>query len=196
MTDPAQVPKPPVPTPDAPLAKTEAPEKERAKSPADPAKSRKPPIPSGPGLKVAAFVDLMKRLEAAITTLSDEQARFIRLSIQRFEHEQQGTVRTKLTLPKPKQPKSERSLRPTLTHTASHSDAQSDALLDRLTHAATEDEVITAIEQLSDERAERLAAAQGLRSTSPAQARQNLLDTVITLRQMSRIQNAGKPSKT
>ncbi len=58
--------------------------------------------------------------------------------------------------------------------------------------------MIREIEALSDSRAEHLAASQGLRSAeglrsaAPAQTRQKLLETALTLRQMSRIQNAGK----
>ena len=93
---------------------------------------------------------------------------------------------------KPKKPKADRP-RPLSPHVDTPPpDLHSDALLERLTHAATEDDVIREIEAMSDTAAETWAASQGLRSGSPAEARQKLLETVITLRQMSRIQHAGK----
>ena len=134
----------------------------------------------------------MRKLEPASATLTGEQVRFVQLCIQRFQHDQQGVVKTKLAFPKPKKLKAGRPPAPSFPTDVSHPDARSDAFLERLTRAATEDDVARAIEALSDVRAEKLAASQGLRSNSPAQARQKLLETVITLRQMSRIQSAGK----
>ncbi len=138
----------------------------------------------------------MKRLETVIPYLSDDQARFVRLCIQRFEHDHQGVVKTRLALPNPKKKGSERSRAGTVALHESHSDTHNHGFLDQLTHATTEQEVITAIGKLSDGHAQRLAAAQGLRNDTPAQARMNLMETVMTLREMSRIQNAGKAPET
>jgi hypothetical protein len=64
--------------------------------------------------------------------------------------------------------------------------------LERLTQTTIEDDVIREIEAMPDFAAEKWAASQGLRSGSPGEARQKLLETVMTLRQMYRIQHAGK----
>jgi hypothetical protein len=134
----------------------------------------------------------MRKLEPMSSALTDEQVRFVQLCIQRYQHDQQGVVKTKLGIPKPKKPKADRP-RPLSPSTGTlPTDLHSDALLDRLTHAASEDEVINEIEAMADAAAEKWAASQGLRSSSPDEARQKLLETVITLRQMSRIQHAGK----
>jgi len=145
--------------------------------------------PPGPSIKVASFVDLMHKLEHLSAGLSNEQVRFVQMCVHRFEHDKQGIVKTKLAIPKPK--KEKRHSHSAITETP-HLDANTEAFLDRLTNAKTEDEVVTSIEALPDNTALRFAASQGLRSTSPGQARTKLLEIVITLRQMSRIQNAGK----
>jgi hypothetical protein len=155
--------------------------------------SLKPKQPSGPGLNVAAFVALMRKLEPMSSALTDEQVRFVQLCIQRYQHDQQGTVKTKLAHPKPKKPKADKPRPLSPNAGAPPPDLHGDALLERLTHAASEDDVIHEIEAMPDAAAEKWAASQGLRSSTPAEARQKLLETVITLRQMSRIQHAGKP---
>ena len=158
----------------------------------EPSKPKRPDSPPGPRLSVTVFVDLMRKVETASASLTNAQVRFVQLCIQRFEHDQQGIVKTKLAVPKPKKEKARRPAPSTSLAPLPRQDASSDAFLDRLTHAATEEEVIHAVEALSDARAEQLATSQGLRNTSPDQARQKLLETIMTLRQMSRIQNAGK----
>jgi hypothetical protein len=162
------------------------------KKPKEPSQTKRPGLPPGPRLNVTAFVDLMRKVETASASLTNDQVRFVQLCIQRFEHDQQGIVKMKFAMPKPKREKARRRAPTTSLAPLPRQDAASDAFLDRLTHAATEDEVILAVQDLSDARAEQLAASQGLRNTSPEQARQKLLETIITLRQMSRIQNAGK----
>jgi hypothetical protein len=189
MTNPPETP-PPSPQPQPHSHKV------ARKKPRDPSQPKRPSLPPGPRLNVAAFVDLMRKVETASASLTNDQVRFVQLCIQRFEHDQQGIVKTKLAMPKPKKEKVPRRAPTTNPAPLPRQDASSDAFLDRLTHAATEDEVILAVEGLSDARAEQLAASQGLRSTSPGQARQKLLETIITLRQMSRIQNAGKKGDT
>ena len=149
--------------------------------------------PPPPSIKVSAFVDLMRRLESFSANLSNEQVRFVQMSIHRFENDQLGIVKTKLVIPKPKKEKS-RNSRSTVSEMLP-ADINSDAFLERLTHAKTEDEVYRAIEALPDDTAMKYAASQGLRSSSPVQARTKLMDNIITLRQMSRIQNAGKADK-
>jgi hypothetical protein len=57
-----------------------------------------PAAPPGPGLKVAAFVDLMRKMERMRADLSGDQVRFVQLCVQRFEPDQQGVVKTKRTL--------------------------------------------------------------------------------------------------
>jgi hypothetical protein len=185
MTNPPETPAPsPQPEPHS--------HKAARKKPKEPRQPKRPGLPPGPRLNVTAFVDLMRKVETASASLTNDQVRFVQLCIQRFEHDQQGIVKTKLAMPKPKKEKARRRAPTTSLATLPRQDASSDAFLDRLTHAATEDEVIRAVEGLSDARAEQLAASQGLRNTSADQARQKLLETVMTLRQMSRIQNAGK----
>ncbi len=159
----------------------------------DPKKSgriKRVSTPPGPSIKVASFVDLMQKLEQLSASLSNEQVRFVQMCVHRFEHDKQGIVKTKLAIPKPKKEKHHHS-HIVITETP-NLDANTEAFLDRLTNAKTEDEVVTSIEALPDNTALRFAASQGLRSTSPGQARTKLLEIVITLRQMSRIQNAGK----
>jgi hypothetical protein len=48
---------------------------------------------------------------------------------------------------------------------------------------------------LSDSDAERLAREQGLRAQSPDIARQKLIETIVTLREIERIAGAGKPER-
>ena len=154
--------------------------------------SLKSPQPSGPGLNVTAFVALMRKLEPLASSLTDDQVRFVQLCIQRYQHDQRGTVKTKLANPKPKKSKTDKP-RPLRPHVDTPlPDLHSDAFLERLTHTATEDDVIRQIEAMPDDAAEKWATSQGLRSGSPTEARQKLLEVVITLRQMSRIQHAGK----
>jgi hypothetical protein len=87
--------------------------------------------------------------------MTDEQVRFAQLCIQRYQHDQQGTVKTKLAHPKPKKPKADKP-RPLSPNTgAPPPDLHSDALLERLTHAASEDDVIHEIEAMSDAAAEK-----------------------------------------
>lgn len=159
----------------------------------------KPPLksklPSGPGLSVTAFVGLMRKLEPLSSALTDDQVRFVQLCLQRYQHEPQGVVKTKIAFPKPKRTKAAKPPVPSLPTKVPAPDAHSDAFLERLTHAPTEEDVMRGIEALTDARAEMLASSQGLRSNSPDQARQKLLETVLTLRQMSRIQNAGKDKR-
>jgi hypothetical protein len=158
--------------------------------------SLKPKQPSEPGLNVTAFVALMRKLEPMPLALTDEQVRFVQLCIQRYQHDQQGTVKTKLVALKPMKSKADRPRPLSPNRGTLATDLHSDALLERLTHAASEDDVIREIEAMSDAAAEKWAASQDLRSGSPAEARQKLLETVITLRQMSRIQHAGKSSSS
>ncbi|HEV2437006.1 MAG TPA: hypothetical protein VG077_13500 [Verrucomicrobiae bacterium] len=169
------------------------------KSPGSPAKAKQPlkprPLP-GPTLSVTAFVDLMRKIEPASSTLSNDQVRFVQLCVQRYQHDQQGIIKTKLAVPTPKKSNAH-GQRPTSSKAGlSQADLQADAFLERLTNAATEDDVMHTIETISDADAERMVASQGLRCNSPAEARQKLLETALTLRQMSRIQHAGKaPTK-
>lgn len=182
-----------VPATASPEASTGTGKQAASPKPAKAKPSLKPKQPSGPGLNVTAFVALMRKLEPMSSELTDEQVRFVQLCIQRYQHDQQGTVKTKLAAPKPKKPNAHKP-RPLSPNAGTPPpDLHSDALLERLTHAASEDDVIHEIEAMSDAAAEKWASSQGLRSGSPAEARQKLLETVITLRQMSRIQHAGKP---
>lgn len=154
-------------------------------------KPKKKSAPPGPGLKVSAFVDLMKRLHTRKEHLTDEQVRFIQNAIQRFEHETEGQVKTKHALPKPKKPKRS-GLPPTNIDPRPPSKATR-GLIERLVRLASEDEALSEIHHLSSADAERLAREQGLRAPSPEIARQKLAETVVTLREIERIAGAGKP---
>lgn len=160
------------------------------KSPAEP-KVKKKSVPPGPAIRVAAFVALMKRLEADKEQLTNEQVRFIQNAVQRFEHETEGMVKTKHILPKPKKLK-RGGIHPTSLEPRPPSQATK-GFIDRLVRLASEEEVMLEIQHLSASDAERLAREQGLRAYSPDMARQKLAETVITLREIERIAGAGKP---
>jgi fatty acid-binding protein DegV len=150
--------------------------------------------PSGPAIKVEAFVALMKRLEADKEHLTNEQVRFIQNAVQRFEHETDGMVKTKHVLPKPKKPKHGGLHRTNIHVMDGHMPSQATkGFIERLVRLASEDEAMLEIQHLSAAEAERLAREQGLRAYSPDIARQKLAETVVTLREIERIAGAGKP---
>ncbi len=154
------------------------------------AKPKKKPAPPGPGLQVSAFVDLMKRLQAHKEQFTDEQVRFVQNAIQRFEHETEGQVKTKHTLPKPKKPKQSKA---TASFTGSRPPTlATKGFIERLVKLASEQEALAEIRHLSDADAERIAREQGLRAPSPDIARQKLAETIATLRDIERIAGAGK----
>ena len=152
---------------------------------------KKKATPPGPAIKVAAFVALMRRLEADKENLTNEQVRFIQNAVQRFEHETDGMVKTKHILPKPKKIK-RGGMNPTNLEPRPPSQATK-GFIDRLVRLASEDEAMLEIQHLSAADAERLAREQGLRAYSPDIARQKLSETVVTLREIERIAGAGKP---
>ncbi len=153
-------------------------------------KPKKKPQPPGPGLRVAAFVDLMKRLHAHKEQLTDEQVRFVQNAIQRFEAEAEGMVKTKHALPKPKKPKQGRPASPLIE--SRPPTLAGKGFIERLVKLTDEQEALAEIQHLSDANAERLAREQGLRAPSPDIARQKLAETVVTLREIERIAGAGK----
>lgn len=161
---------------------------------AHPTKTKPPLKPkplSGPDLDVTAFVGLMRKLEPMFSDLSNDQVRFVQLCLQRYQHEHEGVVKTKLGPPKLtkckiNRPKPSNAIAVPLPH------LHGDAFLERLTYSASEEDVVREIEAISDSAAEALATSLELRSATPLEARQKLLETVLTLRQMSRIQHAGK----
>jgi len=118
--------------------------------------------------------------------------RFVQNAIQRFEHETEGQVKTKHTVPKPNQPKRTGSP-PTSIESRPPSHAAK-GFIDRLVRLAIEAEALSEIEGLSPADAERIAREQGLRATSPDIARQKLAETVVTLREIERIAGSGKPA--
>lgn len=158
-----------------------------SEQPITPKKTKSPP---GPGLKIPAFVDLMKRLEADKAHLTDEQVRFIQDAIHRFEHETEGQVKTKHVLKKPKKAKPVRALAATM-ETRPPSSATK-GFIERLVKLPSEEEALSEIQNLSPNDAERLAREQGLRAPSPEVARAKLAETVTTLREIERIAGAGK----
>ncbi len=162
------------------------------KSPAGP-KPQKKAAPPGPAIKVAAFVALMKRLEADKEHLTNEQVRFIQNAVQRFEQETDGMVKTKHVLPKPK--KSKRGGMPPTNVEPRPPSQATKGFIDRLVQLASEVEAMLEIQHLSDSDAERLAREQGLRAQSPDIARQKLIETIVTLREIERIAGAGKPER-
>jgi hypothetical protein len=154
-------------------------------------KTKQKATPPGPAIKVAAFVALMKRLEADKEHLTNEQVRFIQNAVQRFEHETDGMVKTKHILPKPKKIK-RAGIHLTNVEPRPPSQATK-GFIDRLVRLASEDEALMQIQHLSPADAERLAREQGLRAASPDIARQKLAETIVTLREIERIAGAGKP---
>jgi hypothetical protein len=156
-------------------------------------KPKKKKSPPGPGLKVSAFIDLMRRLAAIKEQLSNEQVQFVQNAMQRFENETEGQVKTKHALPKPKKAK-----KPNLPSMAVEPRPASDAtrgFLDRMVKLASEDEMLDEVRRLSDPDAERIAREQGLRATSPEVARAKIAETIVTLRDIERIAGAGTPPK-
>jgi len=143
----------------------------------------------GPSLKVSAFVELMKRLLPQKDQLTNEQVRFVQTSIQRFEHEVEGVVKTKHHLPEPK--KNKKHGASPITASAHLPTSKSKEFLEQLVKLPNENDALVSLQRLSDAEAERLAQEQGLRANSPDIARAKLVETVVTLRDIERIAGAG-----
>ncbi len=150
-------------------------------------------VPAGPGLKVGQFVDLMRRLDTQKGNLTDDQARFVQSALQRFEHESTGTVKTKLSVPKPKKKKAQPRLAASMmSEIVRDPTAPASDFIDRLVKAADENAVLAAVQNLSDAEAEQLAHEQGFRAAGPQIAREKLAETIMHLRQIERIAGAGR----
>ena len=155
---------------------------------------KKKKTPPGPGLKVGAFIDLMRRLAAMKEQLSNEQVQFVQNAIQRFDIESEGQVRTKHALPKPKKPK--KTYPPNMVFESRYTSDATRGFLERMVKLASEAEVLNEVQWLSPADAQRIALEQGLRATSPEMAREKITDIIVTLRDIERIAGAGKPAKT
>lgn len=126
-------------------------------------------------------------------SLSNEQVRFVQGALQRFESEPTGVVKTKLALPKPKAFKNQ-PLQSTGTTIGREPTPGTIEFIDRMVRLENEDDVLTAIQQISDADVERLTREQGFRASGPVVAREKLADTVRHLRQIERIAGAGSNS--
>lgn len=166
--------------------------KEKKSKPAKPAGERKPKTPAAPALKVGPFVELMKLLDAQKDRLTNDQVRFVQSTIHRYENETAGVVKTKLAMPKPKKPKEPKRTEPPIPVELQPGSEEAHEFFDKLARMDNEDDAIRALTGLPDPEVERLARVQGLKFTTPQEARAKLAETLSTQRQIERIAGGGR----